>query len=128
MTQVIELSKENEMAKAVDEKTPSQPFLKTLWQIAAAFLGNVKPLFHQLQGDLEKRLDHYAQVIEKRLMVLVFRGATLFISVLFVGFGLLFVLMDNGGVSRGIACLCCGLFGAAVLLVSIQLKIKSEAS
>jgi hypothetical protein len=114
------------MAKVVDAKNSGPSFLKTLWQITAAFLGNVKPLFHQLQGDLEKLLDHYAKVIEKRLLVLVFQGSTLFISVLFIGFGLLFVLMDNGGVSRGVACLCCGLFGAVVLLVLIQFKNKSE--
>jgi hypothetical protein len=115
------------MAKTVDTKNSGQPFLKTLWQIAAAVLGNVKPLVHQLQGDLEKRLHRIARIIEKRLMVLVFQSSALFISVLFIGFGLLFVLMDNGGVSRGVACLCCGLFGAVVLLVSLQIKNKSEA-
>jgi hypothetical protein len=114
------------MAKTADLKDKSSSFLKTIWQMAASILSGVTPLARQLQKDVEQRLERYAQVLEKRLMVLVFRSSTLFISVLFVGFGLLFVLMDNGGFSRGVACLCCGLFGAVVLLVSIQFKNKSE--
>jgi hypothetical protein len=113
------------MAKAVEAKKTGRSFLKTLWQVAAAFLGEVKPMVHQLQEDLEKRLDHYAKIIEMKLMVLILRGSTLFISVLFVGFGLLFVLMDNCGVPRGLACLICGFLGMFIWVFSI-LKIKTE--
>jgi hypothetical protein len=88
--------------------------------MAATLVGGVKPLVDQLQEDLEKRLDHYAKVVEKRLMVMTLRSCALFTSFAFFGTGFLFVLIDYGGISRGIACFCCGLLSLVILLISVQ--------
>lgn len=108
------------MAKTVYEKEVVPSFVKTLWQMASMLVGGVKPLVDKLQDDLEKRLDHYARIIEKRLMLLTLRSCALFTSFAFFGMGFLFVLMDYGGLTRGIACFCCGLLSLVVLLITIQ--------
>jgi hypothetical protein len=108
------------MAKTVDSEKSDPPFLKTLWHVATTVVGGVKPLVDQLQEDVEKRLDHYAKVIEKRLMALTLRSCALFTSFAFFGMGFFFVLIDYGGISRGIACFCCGLLSLVVLLISVQ--------
>jgi hypothetical protein len=108
------------MAKTSDSKNSEPSFLKTLWHMASTLVGGVKPLVDQLQEDLEKRLDHYAKVIEKRLMVLTLRGCALFMSFAYMGMGFLFVLIDYGGIPRGIACFCCGFVSLLVLLISMR--------
>jgi len=108
------------MAKNMDSEKSEPTFLKTLWHMAATLVGGVKPIVDQLREDLEKRLDHYAKVIEKRLMVLTLRGCAIFMSFAYFGLGFLFVLIDYGGVPRGIACFCCGLFSLVILLISLQ--------
>jgi hypothetical protein len=108
------------MAKTVKSKNSDPSFLKTLWHMASTLIGGVKPIVDQLQEDLEKRLDDYAKVIEKRLMVLTLRSCAIFMSFAYFGLGLLFVLIDYGGVPRGIACFCCGLLSLVILLISLQ--------
>jgi hypothetical protein len=108
------------MAKTVEPKNSDPSFLKTLWHMASTLIGGVKPIVDQLQDDLEKRLDHYAKAIEKRLIVLMLRGCAFFMSFAYFGIGLLFVLVDYGGVPRGIACFCCGLLSLVILLISLQ--------
>ncbi|HXL72856.1 MAG TPA: hypothetical protein VN963_04450 [bacterium] len=108
------------MAKTVSSKKSNPSFLKTLWHMAATLVGGVQPMVNQLQEDLEKRLDHYAKVIEKRLMILTLRGCALFMTFAYFGTGFLFVFIDYGGFPRGIACFCCGLISLVVLLISIQ--------
>jgi hypothetical protein len=98
----------------------SDSLTASLWQGLLSLLGGVKPLVHQLQAGLEKRLRHYAQVIERRLLAFIFRGTTLFISVCFITFGFLFVLMDYVNLSRAVACLCCGLLALLIFSVSVQ--------
>ena len=88
--------------------------------MATTLIGGVKPLVDQLQEDLEKRLDHYAKVIEKRLLILTLRGCALFMSFAYLGLGFLFVLIDYGGIPRGIACFCCGLLSLMILLISVH--------
>jgi hypothetical protein len=108
------------MAKTVESKKSDPSFLKALWHMASTLIGGVKPLVDQLQEDMEKRLEHYARVIEKRLMVLTFRSCALFMSFAYLGLGFLFVLIDYGGIPRGIACFCCGLLSLLILLTSVQ--------
>ena len=108
------------MAKVTHEKESGYPFLKTLFNMATTLIGGVKPLVEQIQEKLDGQLDHYAQIVEKRLIVLALRGSAFLMSLLFIGVGFLFVLIDYGGIPRGIACLGCGLFGLIMLFFLVQ--------
>lgn len=109
------------MAKALPRREIGHSLLKTLWQMGALIINGATPLVHQLREGLDGQLDHYARLIEKRLVILAVRGSAFFLSVLFIGFGVLFIVIDYGGVSRGIACLGGGIFGLVLLVISIQL-------
>ncbi len=99
---------------------PKSSLLHHLWQIVTDIAGGVKPFVLQIEEGLELKFDHYARLIEKRVMVLALRGSALFMTLAFFGIGFLFVLIDYGGIPRGIACFGCGLLSLAVLLVSVQ--------
>jgi ABC-type multidrug transport system permease subunit len=73
-----------------------------------------------------EELDHYFRILEKRLVVLTLWIFVSFLSVLFIGFGFLFVLVDIGGVSRGVACLCGGLLGFIVLFLGSHFTKESR--
>ncbi len=106
------------------KSSPSQksdPLTTKLWQGLLGLLGGVKPFVHHLEAGLEKHLRHYAKVVEKRILAFIFRGTTLFLSVSFITFGFLFILMDYASLSRAVACLCCGLFALAAFAISVQL-------
>jgi hypothetical protein len=102
------------------DQKPKSSLLLHLWEIVTSIAGGVKPFVLQIEEGLELRFDHYARLIEKRMMVLTLRGSALFMTLAFFGIGFLFVLIDYGGIPRGIACFGCGLLSLAVLLISLQ--------
>ncbi|HTA77836.1 MAG TPA: hypothetical protein VK791_11860 [bacterium] len=108
------------MKKSPNSQKPDS-LASTFWQGLLALVGGVKPFIHHLQTDFKKKLRHYAKVIEQRILAFIFRGTTLFLSVIFITFGFLFVLMDYANLSRAVACLCCGLFALLVFSISIHL-------
>jgi hypothetical protein len=120
MTRIIKSLQENEMTKVSKLPKPKSSWLSHLWQIATDIIGGLKPFVLHIEEGLELRFDHYARLIEKRVMVLTLRGSALFMTLAFFGIGFLFVLIDYGGIPRGIACFGCGLLSLAVLLISVQ--------
>ena len=114
------------MAKITSRKNTGHSLLGTLWKTASLFISGTKPLIHQLREGLDGQLDHYARIIEKRLIILVLLGFMLFLSVFFIWFGLLFITIDYGGLPRAFACLSCGSFGLIVLLLIVSLTNKNR--
>jgi hypothetical protein len=112
------------MAKASHSKEAAPSLLKKLWDTASMVFSGAKPLVHQLMEGVDGQLDRYVEIIEKRLIALALRGLALLASVLFLGFGVVFTLMDYGGVPRGIACLGCGCLGLMVLIGLVKFKNK----
>lgn len=108
------------MAKKSSPQKSNDSLPGTLWHGLLSLLGGVKPFLNHLQSDFKKKLRHYAKVIEQRILAFIFRGTTLFLSVIFITFGFLFVLMDYANLSRAVACLCCGLFALLVFSLSIH--------
>ena len=108
-------------------KKKNEPsFLRSLFTGVTTLVGGVGPAVHRLKEEFEEGLDRYAQAIEERLTRLVFRSLILSTTVFSMAFGLLFILMDFGGVNRGIACLCCGFAGLATLIILDQRTHKSK--
>jgi hypothetical protein len=116
------------MAKASSHKSGSHSLLKTLWNTASVLISGTRPLIHQLLDGLDGQLDHYARIIEKRLVILALLGFMLFLSVFFIWFGLLFIVMDYGGLPRAFACLCCGSFGLIVLVLIVLLGKQNRSA
>jgi|SRR6185369_8073055 len=106
------------MAKQLIRKKTGNFYLKALGQLGGLLLGGVTPMIRQIEKGVDDRLDRYAQVIENRLIVLSIVGFSLFVCLFFFGCGILFILIDYGGVPRGFACLLGGVIG---LIVSIAL-------
>src|SRR5579859_3239832 len=107
------------MAKTLPSKEDGHSLLKTLWEIGTVLISGVKPLIHQLREGLEGQLDHYVGLLEKRMVVLALQGFALFSSLILIGLGLLFMVIDYGGVPRGLACLGGGLMGFVALILLI---------
>jgi len=113
------------MAKNLHERPVPSTFLDTMIRIGGAFIGGAKPLVHRLRDGLESQADLYTQALERRLVALALRGFALFLGVCFIGLGILFTLIDKGGVPRGIAFLGGGLFG--LLVYAFLLKYSKES-
>jgi hypothetical protein len=113
------------MAKAAGRKEVGPSLFKNLWQMGALVLSGATPLVHQLREGFDGKLDHYARLLEKRLVVLAVRGFAMFLSLFSIGLGFLFIVIDYGGVPRGIACLGAGFFGLIVLVIWMQLTKES---
>jgi hypothetical protein len=94
--------------------------MRALARTSLSILGGVKPLVRRLREDLEAQADHYTRVMERRLVILAMRGFTVMLAIAFIGFGLLFTLMDIGGASRGVACLDCGLAGLVFTFLRVR--------
>ncbi len=109
-------------------KEPGLPLLKTLGQMGSVLIKGAKPWVHQLQLALDGQLDHYARHIEQRLIILGILGFTFFLSVLLLGSGLLLMVIDYGGVPRGVACLCGGILGLVVLLILMQFTKQNRGT
>jgi len=116
------------MAKALNRKETGHPLSKTLWQMGSALVSGIKPLIHQLRDGLDAKLGQYVGRVEKRLLFLALRGFIVLLGVAFIGFGFFFVLMDNGGVSRGTSCLCCGLFALVISFFRVQIIEEKGSS
>lgn len=108
------------MVKVSKIQKPKSTFLRSLWQTITGIANGVKPFMLQIEEGLELKFDHYIRLIEKRVMVLSLRASALFMTLAFFAIGFLFVLIDYGGIPRGIACFACGLLSLAVLLISVQ--------
>ena len=116
------------MAKMTSRRNTGHSLLRTLWDTASLFIGGTKPLIHQLGEAFDGQLDHYARIIEKRLVILALLGFMLFLSVFFIWFGFLFITIDYAGLPRAFACLCCGSFGLIVLLLIVSLTGKKRSA
>jgi hypothetical protein len=107
-------------------KKAGHPVLKEMLKLGSSIVKASKPFVHRLREGMVEELDHYFRILEKRLVVLTLWIFVSFLSVLFIGFGFLFVLVDIGGVSRGVACLCGGLLGFIVLFLGSHFTKESR--
>src|SRR4029077_3700258 len=83
-------SKGELMAKALRQKEDGDSMLKTLWQLGSLLIGRLNRLDQHLREGLEGQFDHYASLMEKRLLSLALRVAVFFLSALLMGLGFLF--------------------------------------
>jgi hypothetical protein len=114
------------VAKTARGKETDHPLLNFLSKTISLLSSGVKPWIHHLREGLDGQLDHYAQIIEKRLVVLGLFGVILFLSILFIWFGFLFIAIDYGGIPRAFACLSCGSFGLIVLLLIMSFEKRTR--
>lgn len=112
--------------KRSHHKKVGAPLLKDLLKIGAVLLNAAKPLVHNLRVGMDQELDHYVKLLEKRLAVLAIWIFVTFLSVLALGLGFLFILVDSGGIPRGVACLLGALLGLVVLALGAYFTKESE--
>ena len=95
--------------------TEEIPLLNRLWAMALVALKGVG----SIEGRVEKSLEKYKKPFEGWVVKTVVMGLSIFMSLAFLILGLFFVVIDYGGVPRGVVFIGGGLLGLLVLRLMI---------
>jgi hypothetical protein len=95
--------------------TAITPLFSRLWEMALAALKGVG----SIESRVEKSLEKYKKMFEGWVVKTVVMGLSIFMSLVFLILGLFFVVIDYGGVPRGIVFIGGGLLGLLVLRLMV---------
>ena len=110
-----EMTLQRKKAKAVPGKKEEGSLFNRLWQTGFHALKNLAVLEEQAEQKLEK----YKVEFQRWLGRTALRVLSLFMSLVFLVLGLIFIAIDYGHVPRGIVFVCGGLLGFLVLRLTV---------
>jgi hypothetical protein len=93
------------------KKAEEVSLLSHLWGSALGALKNAGAI----QDRVDRSLEKYKRSFQKSMVEVAVMGLSIFMCVAFLVLGLFFIVIDYGGIPRGIVFVCGGLLGFLVL-------------